>query len=205
MRTSFKYRPKVLLKSLDNGGYFIRGGQRLRPEMFCDNDNLVLVYSHLKILRTFLQIDNFSNFIIKKMLMDPSFVEMAASSHDASELLNRILCHSKFRRYFGTYFNYTETSSFRSESSIAEEGFDSTAASGYSFTSTLKSVRRRGNKLLGTISKLSRSISRDPDEMTISGPSNPVQHYHATMDEDGRLTGLPSDMELKSQVSLCIA
>ena len=122
---------KILLKSLGKDEYFIRGGQWLKTETFCDNEILVMAYSYLKILRALWAIDNLSNFMIKKMLMDSRFVDMAKSvrtssityrpnetislrrtlSDDAFEMLMKILSHSKFRGYFGQYIIYPDTSS----------------------------------------------------------------------------------------------
>ena len=94
---------KVLLKSLGNDKYFIRGGQNLRPEDFCNNDRLIAAYSLIKVLRTFLKIENLSNFMVKKMLMDPLFVEMASSEENGFQLVAKIISHSKFKVYFGPY------------------------------------------------------------------------------------------------------
>ena len=155
--------------------------------------------------------------MIKKILMDSSFAEMTefvrrssfqkrpnqvmkkinlkrTPSDDAFELLKRILSHSKFRGYFGQYINYPDTSSLmdKLDESISAAHGRATGSCYRDVTSAFKSVRRRGEKLLGAISQ---PKSFDSDEMTISGPTNIVRHYHASADEDGKLTGLPANME----------
>ena len=91
---------KVLLKCLGNGQYFIRGGQRLRPETFMHNENLRMVYILLKTLRTTLEMENLTNFMIKKMLMDPTFVTMALPDKIIDVFFREVLSHKKFKLYF---------------------------------------------------------------------------------------------------------
>ena len=91
---------KVLLKCLEDGRYFIRGGQRLKPEAFFYNENLRKVYILLKVLRTTLDLKNLSNFMIKKMLMDYTFVNMASTEKSEDQLLYDVLSHNKFQYYF---------------------------------------------------------------------------------------------------------
>ena len=94
---------KVLLKCLENGQYFIRGGQRLKPETFFHNESLRKTYILIKVLRTTLDMKNLSNFMVKKMLMDPTFVEMASEEQLEDELLYKVLSHDKFAKYFQGY------------------------------------------------------------------------------------------------------
>lgn len=91
---------RVLLKSLSSGNYFIRGGQHLRPDMLLQNDNLLKAYSYLKALRTLLEVENLSNFMMKKMLMQPTFIKMASEENDTQKLIGQILMHSKFKPHF---------------------------------------------------------------------------------------------------------
>lgn len=97
---------KVLLKSLGSGNYFIRGGQHLRPEVLCDNDSLLRAYICLKALRTYTKVENLSNFMIKKMLMGSTFVEMASSEHDGNKFLHEIITHEKFKIHFDPYIDF---------------------------------------------------------------------------------------------------
>ena len=92
---------KVLLKSLGGNNYFIRGGQRLNTEELSQNELLLNAYVILKILRSYLDIDEVSNFMMKKMLMGPTFAYMAVSERvSVDQLLQKILQHDKFRFYF---------------------------------------------------------------------------------------------------------
>ena len=59
-----------------------------------------MVYILLKVLRTTLDLKNLSNFMIKKMLMDYTFVNMASTEKNEDKLLYEVLSHDKFQPYF---------------------------------------------------------------------------------------------------------
>lgn len=123
---------KVLLKSLGNGNYFIRGGQRLRTDVLCGNARLLGAYVLIKAIKSYLEVEDLSNFMIKKMLMGPTFVELESTTRqpapsgpgivDSSgapvpelplyrqatcdaDLLQDILAHDKFKMYFEPYID----------------------------------------------------------------------------------------------------
>ena len=125
---------KVLLKSLGNGNYFIRGGQRLKTDVLCGNKRLLGAYVLIKAIKSYLEIEDLSNFMIKKMLMGPTFVELASTTRqpapsgpgivDSSgapvaelplnrqatcdaDLLQDILAHVKLKMYFEPYIDLT--------------------------------------------------------------------------------------------------
>ena len=43
---------------------------------------------------------NLSNFMVKKMLMDYTFVNMASEAQLGDELLYKVISHDKFAKYF---------------------------------------------------------------------------------------------------------
>ena len=113
----------VLLKYLGGGRYFIRGGQRLNSEALQKNRRLLNIYTFLKLLRTHLDIENLSNFRMKKILMSPKFLssnlrnlylrKSFVSEEFYGRLIEVVLSHDMLKIYFEPYVDL-KTMQFKS-------------------------------------------------------------------------------------------
>ena len=78
----------VVLKILDydTGDYFVRPGQPMW-KIFA-NDRLKAVYTRIKALKTILNADDISSYMVKKMLLSPEYAELDKQGPDSTELIS---------------------------------------------------------------------------------------------------------------------
>ena len=103
-----EYVSRVLLKLMNcqkENNYMVKAGQHLSSEKF-QSERLKEVFCLIKVVKQSLEVDTINNYLLKKILAMPEFLQLDQETRDDGYLLYKVLSCSHLRHHFDKRINF---------------------------------------------------------------------------------------------------